>query len=76
MQRTSSLLLLGFIFASTVADSSTIMLGGASSAPIDEHTNEVATFAVQQLNGKNDFKKQGTLRFTKVISAKKQASGA
>lgn len=49
-----------------------MMLGGVSDAEIDEHTNEVAGFAVQQLNSNSNFAKDGQLKLGKVVSAKRQ----
>ena len=46
-----------------------IMLGGASPASIDDHTNEVGSWAVTQLSSKANL---GSLEFVKVVSAKKQ----
>ncbi|KAF6263600.1 hypothetical protein COO60DRAFT_1634990 [Scenedesmus sp. NREL 46B-D3] len=49
------------------------MLGGPSDAPIDDRTNEIATFAVEQLkHGKANFAIQGNLQLAKVVSAKRQ----
>jgi hypothetical protein len=48
------------------------MLGGPSHASIDDHTNEVASWAVTQLNSKANVPKTGNLEFVKVVSAKKQ----
>eukprot|EP00882_Tetradesmus_deserticola_P000738 GHRQ01000806.1.p2 GENE.GHRQ01000806.1~~GHRQ01000806.1.p2 ORF type:complete len:126 (+),score=34.16 GHRQ01000806.1:344-721(+) len=49
------------------------MLGGPSDAPIDDHTNEIATFAVEQLkHGKANFAIKGNLQLAKVVSAKRQ----
>jgi hypothetical protein len=59
-----------FFFVCSLA--SEIMLGGASPASIDDHTNEVASWAVTELNGKANVPKSGDLEFVKVISAKKQ----
>jgi hypothetical protein len=50
-----------------------MMLGGASHAPIDARTNEIATFAVEQLkHGKANFAIKGNLALSKVVSAKRQ----
>lgn len=48
------------------------LLGGVSDAKIDAHTEDVAKFAVSQLNGKANFPKEGTLELGKVVSAKTQ----
>jgi hypothetical protein len=49
-----------------------IMLGGAKDAKIDSHTEEVANFAVTQLNGKANFPIQGSLKLGRIVSAKTQ----
>lgn len=53
-----------------------IMLGGAKDAKIDGHTEDVAKFAVTQLNAKANFPIQGTLKLGKIVSAKTQVRGS
>ncbi len=65
---------LGYLCLLVVSVSALTMLGGPSEAKIDEHTHDVAKYAVSQLNAKANFPKQGTLEFSKVVSAKKQVS--
>jgi len=48
------------------------MLGGAKEAKIDSHTEDVAKFAVTQLNAKANFPIQGTLKLGRIVSAKTQ----
>lgn len=50
----------------------TTMLGGAKEAKIDSHTEDVAAFAVTQLNAKANFPIQGTLKLGRIVSAKTQ----
>lgn len=52
------------------------MLGGAKDAKIDSHTEEVANFAVTQLNGKANFPIQGSLKLGRIVSAKTQVRSA
>lgn len=73
MQRT---LLLSSIAVVLVAccsfSAANIMLGGAKEAKIDAHTEDVAKFAITQLNAKANFPIQGSLKLGKVVSAKTQ----
>jgi len=48
------------------------MLGGAKEAKIDAHTEDIAKYAVTELNGKANFPIQGTLKLGKIVSAKTQ----
>jgi hypothetical protein len=48
------------------------MLGGAKEAKVDDHTHEVARFAVSALNSKANFPISGTLSLSKILSAKTQ----
>lgn len=67
------LTLAALLFCSLVSTlASGIMLGGVGHATVDDHTNEVATWAVTQLNSKANVPKSGDLAFVKVVSAKKQ----
>lgn len=71
MQRAVLFCLLSLLAVNVAAKG--MMLGGASSAPIDARTNEIATFAVEQLkHGKANFPIKGNLQLAKVVSAKRQ----
>jgi predicted small secreted protein len=73
MQR--SLLLSSFLVVCTtyfVLSAANTMLGGAKEAKIDSHTEDVAKFAVTQLNAKANFPVQGTLKLGRIVSAKTQ----
>lgn len=71
MQRAVLFCLLSLLAVNAAAKG--MMLGGASSAPIDARTNEIATFAVEQLkHGKANFPIKGNLQLAKVVSAKRQ----
>jgi hypothetical protein len=49
-----------------------MILGGSHSTPVTAESQKIAEVAVQQLNGKANFPKKGTLKLEKVISAKTQ----
>jgi hypothetical protein len=73
MQR--SLLLSSFLVVCTayfVLSAANTMLGGATEAGIDSHTEDIAKFAVTQLNAKANFPVQGTLKLGRIVSAKTQ----
>jgi hypothetical protein len=71
MQRAVLFCLLSLLAVNVAAKG--MMLGGASQAPIDARTNEIATFAVEQLkHGKANFAITGNLHLSKVVSAKRQ----
>jgi hypothetical protein len=73
MQRTlllSSLLVV--LVACFTISAANNMLGGAKEAKIDAHTEDVAKFAVTQLNAKANFPIQGSLKLGRIVSAKTQ----
>eukprot|EP00879_Flechtneria_rotunda_P001357 GHRR01001507.1.p1 GENE.GHRR01001507.1~~GHRR01001507.1.p1 ORF type:complete len:128 (+),score=26.00 GHRR01001507.1:129-512(+) len=73
MQRNSAIALgLLVCFLVSYFTTTAAMLGGAKEVSVDEHTHDVAKFAVLQLNEKANFPKQGTLKYSKVLSAKSQ----
>lgn len=75
MQRALGLVLSAVVVAASIVTASN-MLGGAKDAKIDAHTQEVASFAVAQLQHKANFPIQGTLKLSKVVSAKTQVCTA
>lgn len=73
MQRTVLLSSVVVVFvAYFTLSTATTMLGGAKEAKIDSHTEDVAKFAVTQLNAKANFPIQGTLKLGRIVSAKTQ----
>lgn len=70
MQRALGLGLSVLVVAASISAAN--MLGGAKEAKVDDHTHEVARFAVAQLNSKANFPISGTLTLGKVLSAKTQ----
>lgn len=71
MHRSALLSLFVLVFACSLSTANA-MLGGAKEAKIDAHTEDIAKFAVTELNGKANFPIQGTLKLGKVVSAKTQ----